>query len=144
MKHMPTLTEVMTAFPVHVNEETSLGQAAELMKQQQCHYLPVMSGHQTVGILGFEDIKLAQSPGHGLNESDGLTAGDLCQRRFAQVDLHTRLDVVLHAMADDGRDAVVVLKQERLAGILTSQDVCRYFAAWMHKEFFAEDDPGVA
>jgi CBS domain-containing protein len=144
MKHMPTLAEVMTAFPVHVAENVSLVSAAALMSEHGCHHLPVLDGHAVVGVLGAEDIKLAQTPGHDLDESQGLTAGDLCQRRFAQVDLHTRLDVVLQGMAQDSRSAVVVLRQDRLAGILTSQDACRYFALWLRKEYLGEDDPGVA
>ncbi|MBM94468.1 MAG: CBS domain-containing protein [Oceanospirillaceae bacterium] len=144
MKHMPTLAEVMTAFPVHVTEDVSLITAVALMSEHGCHHLPVMDEHRVVGILGAEEIKLAQSPGHGLDNAAGLTAGDLCQRRFAQVDLHTRLDVVLQGMAQDGRNAVIVLKQDRLAGILTSQDACRYFALWLRKEFLGDDDPGVA
>lgn len=144
MKHMPTLAEVMTAFPVHVTEDVSLVAAAALMSEHGCHHLPVMDGHHVVGILGSEEIKLAQSPGHGLENSEGLTAGDLCQRRFPQVDLHTRLDVVLQGMAQDGCNAVIVLKSERLAGILTGQDVCRYFALWLRKEFLGDDDPGAA
>ena len=144
MKHMPTLTEVMTAFPVHVSEDTSLISAAALMSEHHCHHLPVLDGHHVVGVLGAEEIKLAQTPGHTLDASENLTAGDLCQRRFAQVDLHTRLDVVLQGMAQDSHSAVIVLKQDRLAGILTSQDACRYFALWLRKEYLGEDDPGVA
>ena len=144
MKHMPTLAEVMTAFPVHVTEDVSLVTAVALMSEHGCHYLPVMDENRVVGILGTEEIKLAQSPGHGLEGSEGLTAGDLCQRRFAQVDLHARLDLVLQRMAQDGRNAVIVLKQDRLAGILTCHDACRYFALWLRKEFLDEEDPGVA
>ena len=144
MRHMPTLTEAMTAFPLHVNEDTSLVEAADLMEKHGCHHLPVMAGSTVVGVLTTEDIKLARSPGHHLTTDDGLSAGDLCQRRFARVDLHTRLDVVLNGMADEGMDAVLVMRNEKLAGIFTSLDACRFFARWLKKEYMPDDDPGAA
>lgn len=144
MRHMPTLTEVMTAFPLHVSEETPLRQAASLMEEHGCHHLPVMAGAAVVGVLTSEDVKLACSPGHGLADANEMTAGDLCQRRFANVDLHTRLDVVLSGMAEEGLNAVLVMRHEKLAGIFTSHDACRFFARWLKKEYMPDDDPGAA
>lgn len=144
MRHMPTLTEAMTAFPLHVSEETALLEAASLMEKHQCHHLPVMDGSTVVGVLTSEDIKVACSPAHGREMDEGLTAGDMCQRRFAHVDLHTRLDVVLNGMAEEGLHAVLVMRNEKLAGIFTSQDACRLFARWLKKEYMPDDDPGVA
>lgn len=144
MRHMPTLTEAMTAFPLHVSEDTSLVEAAALMEKHNCHHLPVMAGSTVVGVLTSEDIKLASQPGQRLNNEDGMSAADLCQRRFARVDLHTRLDVVLNGMADEGMDAVLVMRNEKLAGIFTSLDACRFFARWLKKEYMPDDDPGAA
>lgn len=144
MRHMPTVGEIMTAFPVHIDEGASLATAADLMKEHECHHLPVMSGHKVVGLLGIEDIKLASQPGHSVAELTELTAGDMCQAQIKQIDLHTRLDVVLNGMAEQGVNAILVLRQDRLAGILTSQDACRGFASWLQKEYLPDDDPSIA
>ena len=144
MRHMPTITEVMTAFPVHVEESTPLAEALDLMKEHQCHHLPVMGGKQVVGLLSGEDIKLAQSLGHEDQDFEELVAGDLCRRRFAKVDLHTRLDIVLTGMGEEGLNAVIVMKNEKLAGILTTHDACRFFSRWLKKEYLPDDDPGIA
>ncbi|MCA6062025.1 CBS domain-containing protein [Thalassolituus marinus] len=144
MRHMPTLAEVMTAFPVHVDESLPLPQAAEVMAEHNCHHLPVMNGHEVVGLLTTEDLRLAQQPGHSVTELGELSAGDMCRRQLKQVDLHTRLDVVLLGMAEQGISAVLVMRQDKLAGILTSQDACRGFAHWLQKEYLPADDPGVA
>ncbi|WP_221800078.1 CBS domain-containing protein [Oceanobacter mangrovi] len=141
---MPTITEVMTAFPVHVNEDAPLEQAAVLMEQHHCHHLPVMCGNDVVGLLSREELKLAQTPGHEHEGLEELTAGDLCRRRFASIDLHTRLDIVLSGMADEGLSAVIVMKHDKLAGILTAHDACRFFAQWLRNEYLPDDDPGVA
>ncbi|WP_419812932.1 CBS domain-containing protein [Bacterioplanoides sp.] len=144
MRHMPTLGEMMTAFPVHVDEAMSLADAAQLMEEHECHHLPVMAGHKVMGLLSNEDIKLALQPGHHASELTELTAGDMCQQQIKEVDLHTRLDVVLEGMAELGVNAVLVLKQDRLAGILTSQDACRGFAHWLKKEYLPDSDPSIA
>lgn len=144
MRHMPTVSEMMTAFPVHIEEDASLAAAADLMAEHHCHHLPVMVGHKVIGLLSAEDIKLAQQPGHTVAELTELTAGDMCQQSIKQIDLHTRLDVVLEGMAEQGVNAVLVLRQERLAGILTSQDACRGFAQWLKKEYLPTDDPSIA
>ena len=144
MRHMPTLGEIMTAFPVHVDEAMPLANAAELMDEHDCHHLPVMSGHKVIGLLSSEDIKLALQPGHQASELTELTAGDMCHQQIKEVDLHTRLDVVLEGMAELGINAVLVLKQDRLAGILTSQDACRGFSSWLKKEYLPNDDPSIA
>jgi predicted transcriptional regulator len=144
MRHMPTVGEIMTAFPVHIEEDATLAVASDLMKEHECHHLPVMSGHKVVGLLSEEDIKLARQPGHSAAELTELTAGDMCHQQIKQIDLHTRLDVVLEGMADLGVNAVLVLRQGRLAGILTSQDACRGFARWLKKEYLPDDDPSIA
>ena len=102
MRHMPLLSDVMTAFPLHVDEDLPLNQAAALMDEHHCHHLPVLNGHVVSGLLTSEDIKLALQPGHSARELTELTAGDLCRRQVPQVDLHTRLDVVLQGHGRSG------------------------------------------
>lgn len=144
MRHMPTITELMTAFPAHVNEDTSLAEAAEHMSEHHCHHLPVMKDHEVVGLLSRADIELARSPGHSVNDERELTAGDMCRRDVASVDLHTRLDVVLDQMSEGAEDAVLVYKRERLAGIFTLQDAASGFSHWLKKTYLPDDDPSIA
>lgn len=144
MRHMPTLTEVMTPFPQLVDESTSINDAIELMAEKAFNHLPVVLEHKVVGLLSTSDIKLAQMPGHRTTEFTELTVGDICRRRVYLVDLHVRLDEVLEQMAEHAWDAAVVLREGRLAGIFTSQDACRAFSHWLQKEYLPDDDPGVA
>lgn len=144
MRHMPTLTEVMTPFPQLVDESTSINDAIQLMAEKAFNHLPVVLEHKVVGLLSTSDIKLAQMPGHRTTEFTELSVGDICRRRVYLVDLHVRLDEVLEQMAEHAWDAAVVLREGRLAGIFTSQDACRAFASWLQKEYLPDDDPGVA
>lgn len=143
MRHMPTLSEAMTAFPLHISEDTSLAKAAELMKEHNCGHLPVLNADGVLGVLSRIDVALARQPGHSAAELTDLVAGDMC-RPAPVFDLHTRLDVVLDGMADNHGHAVLVMKGERLAGIVTAKDVCSSYAAWLQKEFLPPDDPEIA
>ncbi|GGY38461.1 hypothetical protein GCM10011297_09540 [Bacterioplanes sanyensis] len=143
MRHMPTLTEVMTAFPVHIDEQDTLASAAALMDEHQCHHLPVLRGHEPIGVLSIREIELARQPGRSSAELTELNAGDLC-RQFDSVELHTRLDVVLEQMAEHGVDAMLVMRSGRMAGILTCQDVCRSYAHWLKETFLPPEDPSIA
>lgn len=144
MRHMPTLTEVMTPFPQLVDESTAINDAINLMAEKQFNHLPVVQNHEVVGLLSTADIKLAQMPGHRLTELTELTVGDICRRRIYLVDLHTRLDEVLDSMSAEAWDAAVVLREGRLAGIFTCHDACRAFSSWLQKEYLPDDNPGVA
>ena len=144
MRHMPTLTEVMTPFPQLVDESTSINEAIQLMAEKSFSHLPVVLEHKVVGLLSTSDIKLAQMPGHRVTEFTELTVGDICRRRLYLVDLHVRLDEVLEQMAEHAWDAAVILREGRLAGIFTSQDACRAFSYWLQKEYLPDDDPSVA
>lgn len=144
MRHMPTLTEVMTPFPQLVEESTSIQDAIQLMAEKAFNHLPVVFEHDVVGLLSTADIKLAQMPGHSKTEFTELTVGDICRRRIYVVDLHVRLDEVLDQMAAEAWDAAIVLREGRLAGIFTSHDACRIFSRWLKKEYLPDDDPEVA
>jgi len=144
MRHMPTITELMTAFPAHVDEDTSLAEAASCMEKQGCHHLPVMKNHEVTGLLSRSDIELARSPGHPASEIDDLTAGDMCRRNVPVVDLHTRLDVVLDQMVSDDINAVLIMKKDRLAGIFTLHDAAEGFSKWLKKTYLPDDDPELA
>jgi len=144
MRHMPTLTEVMTPFPQLVEESMLINDAIQLMADKAFNHLPVVLEHDVVGLLSTTDIKLAQMPGHRTTEFTELTVGDICRRRIYLVDLHVRLDEVLDQMAAEAWEAAVVLREGRLAGIFTSHDACRAFSHWLQKEYLPDDDPGVA
>jgi CBS domain-containing protein len=144
MRHMPTLTEIMTPFPLQVEESMSINDAIQLMAEKTFNHLPVVFEHDVVGLLSTADIKLAQMPGHATTEFTELTVGDICRRRIYVVDLHVRLDQVLDQMAAEAWDAAIVLREGRLAGIFTSHDACRIFSRLLKKEYLPDGDPEVA
>lgn len=144
MKHMPVLTEVMAAFPLHVSEETDLPEAFQMMSKHSVSHLPVLSEGKVVGLLSTAGINLAKTLGHDVDDTEGLTVGDICNRQFISVELHTRLDVALETMAKEHVSAIVVLKSGKLAGILSTKEVCAHYAKDLKDRFLPDDDPSVA
>lgn len=143
MEHMPTLKEVMTPFPTTAPEALSLNDAKALMRERQTHHLPVLNDHEVVGLLSVDDVLRAEQRQHD-DDSTPLTAGDICHRNVALVDLNTRLDIVLEAMAKENQLSVIVMRKDRIAGILTSRDVCRISAQWIRKMYVDKPSPDIA
>ncbi len=145
MTPMPTVTEIMTPFPHSIALQATLAEAATVMSDAQCQHLPVLDDqHQVVGLLSMRDIELARQLGHPATELTNLLVNDVYRRAVVRVDLHTRLDYVLADMAQQHSEAALVMRHERLAGIVTHADVTRFFAHWLHKHFAPNDEPDIA
>lgn len=145
MRQMPTLAEMMTPFPQSITLQASLASAASVMEEAQCQHLPVLDEqHRVVGLLSMRDIELARQLGHPVAELTDLVVNDVYRRAIVTVDLHARLDYVLADMAQQRSEAALVMRQDRLAGIVTHTDVTRFFAQWLHKHFAPDDEPDIA
>lgn len=91
-----------------------------MMQLHEIHHIPVQDDHGLVGLVSASDLRLV--------DDDNRALGEVCRYTPVIVDIHARLDSVVGGMAEDRCDAVIVVKQGRLAGILTTTDVCRALA----------------
>lgn len=135
MKKIPLVKEVMTPFPYCIEADASLAAASDMMETHNIRHLPVKDKEELVSIISERDINLAQQPGHRLSDFSELTVADLCALEVYRVDTHTRLDKVLDDMANNHIGAALVFKEGRLAGIFTSSDACKAFAALLREPF---------
>lgn len=141
----PHVKAVMTPFPYFVELEAPLGEARLIMLQHHVRHLPVVRGHDLVGIITDRDIKLLLGPELGSPDPSELTVEDAYVDDCYSVDLDTRLIDVLAEMARRHIGAAIITKAGRLAGIFTSEDACRAFAEHLAKQFHPpSDDPDVA
>lgn len=137
-ERIPPLKAVMTPFPWAVEADAPLDRARELMASHGVRHLPVTDAHLLVGIITDRDLRrLLESrlaaagqsgsgPGGGAGE---LLVSDAMTTDIYAVDLNTPLDHALMVMAEEHIGCTLVTRDERLAGIITSTDVCRLFAA---------------
>ncbi|MEV3983942.1 CBS domain-containing protein [Nonomuraea sp. NPDC049758] len=122
MNGSPTAGQVMSRVLVAVKAEESPLMAWELMRRAGVHHLPVLDGGRLLGILTRE--YLAASWSGGPQEQAGREVRDLLGgARTPRVGPDTPLSRVAAAMLDADVDAVPVLSDDGLVGLITARDV---------------------
>ena len=135
MQHIPLMSAVMTPFPHFVDVEDSLGSAADRMRGLDIRHLPVKDGTKLVGVLSERDVRVAMAAAAGLPGAVELRVRAACRLDVPQVDVHERLDDVLLQMVEGHLDCVLVVKEQRLAGIFTTSDACDSYARLLRQLF---------
>lgn len=123
MRPSRTLTAAMTPFPHFIATDAELGAAEAMMAEHQVHHLPVMSGGRLVSVLSEQDILTAKALAGA--SASSLRVDALGLRPPVVVDIRTPLGRAAHEMAEAQLGSVIVTREGKLVGILTTTDVCR-------------------
>lgn len=138
----PRLKALMTPFPHAIAIDAPLGEARRLMLGHRVRHLPVTRGRELVGLVTDRDIKLLLGPELGSPDPATLTVEDAFVEDCYAVDIDAPLVSVLEHMAKHHIGSAIVTAKGRLAGIFTSVDACRGFAAHLRTQFHpGEDEP---
>lgn len=129
----------MTPFPYSIAADATVSDAVDMMKNHGIHHLPVMEGQDLVGLLWHRDVRMARQLASANND---LTVADLCSPEPYIVELSERLDLVVLEMASRRSGAAVVTRHGKLAGILTTTDVCRLLGETLRDGVVPPDDDG--
>ncbi|MEU0568518.1 CBS domain-containing protein [Nonomuraea sp. NPDC005983] len=117
-----TAEHVMSRILVAVKADESPLMAWELMRRAGVHHLPVVDGRHVLGILSREE--LAASWSGGPEEQSSRQVRTLLGRgRRPRVQPVTPLARVAAVMIDAGCDAVPVVSEHGLVGMITAWDV---------------------
>lgn len=127
----------MTPFPYSITRSARLDIAVTMMGQHDIRHLPVCEGHAVVGLLSERDARVALRVRSG---EAALTVGEVCTAEPFLVDLERRLDEVAEEMAARRIGSAIVMRGDKLAGILTTTDVCRLLATTLREAYGDEDD----
>lgn len=120
----PKVHEVMTDRPRCVTAETTVSEAARLMKSEDVGSLPVLDGEKLTGIVTDRDIVLQAVA----EEKDprGMPVREVASREVVRVNADEDLSSALQLMASQQvRRLPVVDDEGRLVGILAQADVAR-------------------
>lgn len=121
----------MTSFPVVVNINDSLEVASKLMAEYSIRHLPVVSEGKPVSVVSDREIKAAL----GLSSTGyNIKVGDVCAIEGYMVDEKTPLVEVVKNMHEHKIGSVLVTTNNRIAGIFTAVDVCKYFCLLLEQE----------
>lgn len=142
LHHMPTIKVAMTPFPFFVEIDQSIADARAMMREHEIHHLPVTEDGSLVGVLSERDVRLLEVSRRGSTELG--TVREACVRDVYVVDVDTPLDEVLLHLAESHVGSALVVKNGKLAGILTSGDVCRTLADLLQQRFPAPEDDSAA
>lgn len=129
---IPTISELMTPFPYAIETDRRAGDAERMLAGRTIRHLPVTNAGEVYSVLSARDLELALArPGA---DPWQLKVRELCARDPYIVDVAEPADAVLDQMAARQIDCAVVAKDDRVAGIFTTVDACRWLAARLRGE----------
>lgn len=126
----------MTPFPYSIAPTASLADAQAMMSEHDIRHLPVCENHVVEGILSEREMRVALA----LDVDGTRTVGGVCSEQLLLVDLEQRLDAVAAQMSERRVGSAIVMRGDKLAGILTTTDVCRLLAELLREVGGDEDD----
>jgi len=118
----PKVHEVMTDSPRAVTPETSVSEAAQLMKSDDIGSLPILDGDQLAGMVTDRDIVI-RAVAEG-KDPRGMPVREVASRELVTVHADEDLSSALQLMASQQvRRLPVVDDDGRLVGVLAQADV---------------------
>ena len=124
----PSVGSVMTPFPFFVEADDPIKQVEVLFRSHPIRHVPVKEGSAVVGIVSQRDLlrwvpeDLPPMERHRMQVREVMTLDPYV------VAFGTPLEEVLRVMVERNLGAAIVSHGARLAGILTTTDVCRLLA----------------
>lgn len=130
----------MTPFPYAVDGKTDLHTALAMMREHGIRHLPITQDGQLAGVLSAREAETAQAMlGPDASEA-AVPVWAVCTRTPYVVDLETTMDVVADEMANRQIGSALVVRNGKLAGIVTTIDVCRAYAQRLREDAGDTDD----
>ena len=118
--------DLMTRSPLTVEASRSLADAKRLMKRWGVRHLPVMDDGALVGLISDRDVKLIEA--HSSTRAADIALAGAMSRAPWTVAPSTPLEVAVRHMARHKLGSSVVVENEKVVGIFTSNDGLRALA----------------
>jgi len=129
-KPIPPLQKFMTTSPYSIGKDQTLERAHEVMRTHHIRHLPVLEGGRLVGIVTERDLHLVET----LRDVDAskVTVEDAMSNHVYAVEPETGLDVVAETMAEHKYGSAVVIQNDKVVCIFTTNDACHALADLLH------------
>jgi CBS domain-containing protein len=125
MRHEFSAAELASAPVIAVTPNTDALAALRIMRGNQVRHLPVVFEERCVGLVSETDVLVALS---GSTRGPLPTVLELCRRPVPVVDSTSSRAEAARAMADGATDALVVVAEGEVVGVLTAVDLVRSLA----------------
>jgi len=135
LKKMPIVGAVMTSFPYFVEANDSVSKIEQMMDEHGIRHLPVQEKGKLIGIVSERDLHHLVNRMASTEAKLNSHARDIMITDPYVAAFNTPLNEVVAQMALRHVGSVIVLRRGKLAGILSSIDVCRIFAEYLDSQF---------
>lgn len=139
-RHMPPVSAAMTPFPYHVKADDPISEVERLMADHGIRHLPVEEEGRVVGIISERDLHHLVNPALPPRDHRRIRARDILVPQPYVVEMTAPLDEVVSEMSRRRIGSAIVVRDGRLAGILSATDVCRVLAEILRHRFSDSDD----
>jgi CBS domain-containing protein len=139
-KKIPTVGSVMTPFPHFVDTDDSIAEVKRLMAAHDIRHVPVQQDGKVVGIVSERDLYHLFGRFVPQNADDRMRVRDVMFDEPYTVSFDTPLDEVAVQMAEHHIGSAIILHHEKLAGIVSTSDLCRILADILDAEFSCPAD----
>ena len=140
-RRIPLVKDVMTPFPHFIDVGQSMSAARELMLEHRVRHLPVKEGGELTGVVSERDLEVVAVVSKAAGAERDVPLRELCEKQLYVVDLHAPMDEVVRQMGERRVGTALVVRDGRLAGIITVSDVCRLYGELLTKLAPPEDEP---
>lgn len=135
MSDHTTIKTIMTPFPYSIDADAPIAEVFEMMEEHQIRHLPVTFEDKLYGVISERDALTASALADRFQKQ--VAVRDVCSTEPYKVDLDSPLQPVAAAMAEQRIGSVIVLKGEKIVGIFTTTDACKYLASIL----LGDDEP---
>lgn len=123
---IPPIKSVMTPFPFTIEASAPVAEAWKMMTEHEVRHLPVAEEGRLLGVISDRDVGLAMNARLGTPSGRGVLVGEICEEHTFEVDLETPVDLVAEELVSRHIGSALVMKGDKLAGIFTASDACRF------------------
>ena len=123
---MPDVRRYVTRCPPTLAPRDPVSHAHRVMQEHRCRHVPVVDGGSLVGIVTDRDLLVLQ--GMRAVEPDHVLVEQIMSKMPVAVPGETGLDKVLELMSAKRVDAIVVIDQGCVVGLVTAVDALHALA----------------
>jgi acetoin utilization protein AcuB len=123
-KKIPYVGSVMTPFPYFADTDDEIAEVERLMDEHHVRHIPVQQDGRVVGIVSERDLHHLIDRFLPKTDKARIRARDIMLEPYI-VSFERPLNKVAVEMAKRHIGAAIVLHHEKLAGILSTTDICR-------------------
>jgi acetoin utilization protein AcuB len=143
-KRMPAVGVAMTPFPHFVHSDDSAISVEMLMQEHGIRHIPVQEKGHVMGLISERDLHRLANPALPQVDKATIRARDILLPDLFIVEMDTPLDQVVTSMAERHIGCAIVVKHEKLVGILSTTDICRALAQVLSSYFSTTDEGDAA